>query len=66
MREALDEDLPKCDRLIGPYEEMHLTNEPYHVPCREHGQCYVICIDQHPETKAIVEKIIQAKKMRKS
>lgn len=39
----------RCHLVIAKGEEVHPTARPFHVPCREHDQCYVLCIDQHPE-----------------
>ncbi len=40
---------PRCTLTIEPGEHHHPTVKPFHVPCRLHNQCYVLCVDSHPE-----------------
>ena len=41
---------PRCDLTIERGEELHPTVTPSHVRCNDHnGQCYVLCINAHPE-----------------
>ena len=38
-----------CDLIIAKGEEVHPTVTPFHVRCPDHDQCYVLCVDDHPE-----------------
>jgi hypothetical protein len=41
---------PRCNLTIERGEEFHPTAEPFHVPCREHGRCHVLCpLEDHPD-----------------
>lgn len=38
-----------CHLVIAKGEEVHPTVFPFHVRCKEHGHCYVFCIEDHPD-----------------